>query len=186
MELREWLVGEKVRLRLLKESDAEEMLALRTRNRAFFQPFQMVQKDENFALEAVAKQLRDAEVETADDRSYWFGIFEDGKQELVGYVRLSNVVRGGFHNAYIGYMLDEDHNGKGLMTESLRLCISAAFGPLGLHRIQAAIMPHNEPSIRVAEKAGFQREGYARRYLKLNGKWEDHYLYAILADDEER
>jgi ribosomal-protein-alanine N-acetyltransferase len=71
------------------------------------------------------------------------------------------------------------------MRESLRLILAAAFGPIGLHRIQAAIMPHNEPSIRVAEKAGFQREGYARRYLKLNGKWEDHYLYAILADDEE-
>jgi len=182
-DLSEWLVGERVRLRLLSETDAGELLELRLRNRSFFQPFVMTQQEEHFTLEHVSMQLRQAAAETEQDRSYWFGVFAEAG--LCGYVRLTNIVRGAFHNAYIAYMLDEGHNGRGLMTESVKLALSAAFGRIGLHRVQAAIMPHNGPSIRVAEKAGFQREGYARRYLKLNGKWEDHYLYAALSDDAD-
>jgi len=177
------LRGDRVTLRYLRKDDASALLELKTRNRSFFAPYQKLQLDENYNLEAVTRELAQAEQAHAEDRSYWFGIFDREHKDLIGYIRFNNVVRGAFHNAYLGYMMDQDHCGQGRMTESLKLSLDAAFGQIGLHRVQAAIMPHNEPSIRVAEKVGFRREGFAKDYLCLNGKWEDHLLFAILASE---
>ncbi len=82
------------------------------------------------------------------------------------------------HGAYLGYWTDVDHQGRGVCTEALGAVLAFAFGPAELHRLQAAIMPRNERSLRVIEKLGFRREGYAERYLHIAGNWEDHVLFA--------
>jgi [ribosomal protein S5]-alanine N-acetyltransferase len=97
---------------------------------------------------------------------------------FVGKVALNGIMRGAMYGAYLGYWMDVDHQGQGLVTEAIEAVLGFAFGPAGLHRVQAAIMPRNEKSLRVIEKLGFRREGYAERYLQIAGRWEDHILFA--------
>jgi [ribosomal protein S5]-alanine N-acetyltransferase len=97
---------------------------------------------------------------------------------FIGKIALSGIMRGAMCGAYLGYWMAEAHQGKGLVTEGIAAVLDFAFGPGGLHRIQAAIMPRNERSLRVIEKLGFRREGYAQRYLQIAGNWEDHILFA--------
>ena len=89
----------------------------------------------------------------------------------MGRVALNEVVRGVFGNAYLGYFVDEAVNGRGYATEAVRRTVRFAFDELRLHRVQAAVVPRNAGSVRVLEKAGFREEGYAERYLCINGVW---------------
>jgi ribosomal-protein-alanine N-acetyltransferase len=93
------------------------------------------------------------------------------------------VVRGAWQNANIGYFLDEARGGLGYATWAVREALAFAFGWANLHRVQAAIMPRNVRSIRVAEKTGFHKEGLAQRYLRINSVWEDHRIYAITSEE---
>lgn len=98
-------------------------------------------------------------------------------------MNLSNVVRGAWGNCTIGYFVDHGRNGLGYATEAVGLAVRFAFDHAGLHRVQAAVMPRNVRSIRVVEKNGFRYEGLARRYLQIDGRWEDHNIYAITVED---
>ncbi len=111
---------------------------------------------------------------------YAFGVFRDGT--LVGRVALSNVVRAAWQSCTLGYYIDRTMCGRGYGTEAVKQIVAFAFGDAGLHRVQAAVMPRNVASARVLEKAGFRHEGFAPRYLQIDGVWEDHDLYAITAD----
>lgn len=97
---------------------------------------------------------------------------------FIGKIALSGVMRGAMYGAYLGYWMAADVQSRGLATEGLRAVLDFAFGAAGLHRVQAAIMPRNPRSLRVIEKLGFRREGYAERYLQIAGTWEDHILFA--------
>ena len=99
-------------------------------------------------------------------------------ERFIGKIALNGVMRGAMYGAYLGYWMAADHQGRGLVTEAISAVLDFAFGLAGLHRIQAAIMPRNERSLRVIEKLQFRREGYAERYLQIAGKWEDHVLFA--------
>ena len=106
---------------------------------------------------------------------------DDG--DLVGVFTISQIVRGYFQSAYLGYYASARHAGKGLMRESMALVLDHAFGPLALHRLEANIQPGNAPSIALARGAGFRLEGYSPRYLLIGGRWRDHERYAITADE---
>jgi ribosomal-protein-alanine N-acetyltransferase len=112
-----------------------------------------------------------------------FGIFLAETDELVGRIQLTGIALGPFENAHVGYFVSERHDGRGYATEAVRQAVDAAFGPLALHRVQAAVMPRNIASIRVLEKLGFREEGFARRYLRISGDWEDHKLYAVTREE---
>ncbi|KIL36811.1 hypothetical protein SD70_31280 [Gordoniibacillus kamchatkensis] len=177
--------GDCVYLRLLTELDTDALLAFRTQNRDFLRPFEPAQADEHFTKEHVRSLLSRWTAEREADASYSFGIFESGSEQLAGTIRLSGIVRGAFQNAMLGYALAENLGGQGRMTEAVRLILEIAFGPLQLHRVQANAMPRNVRSLRVLEKNGFRREGYAPRYLCINGGWEDHICCAITVEDYE-
>jgi ribosomal-protein-alanine N-acetyltransferase len=100
-----------------------------------------------------------------------------------GRVTLSEISRGAFQNAYLGYFVSEDRNGRGIATAAARLALDVAFRDERLHRVQAAIIPRNAASIRVVEKVGMRREGLALRYLRIDGRWEDHAIYALTAEE---
>jgi len=102
---------------------------------------------------------------------------------IVGVFNLSEIVRGSFHSAYLGYYAFAPHAGRGLMAEGLALALDHAFRSLGLHRIEVNVQPANTRSRALVEAAGFVNEGYSRRYLRIAGRWRDHVRYAILADD---
>lgn len=102
----------------------------------------------------------------------------DEPARFIGKVALNGVMRGAMYGAYLGYWIAADHQGKGMVPEAITAVLDFAFGAAGLHRVQAAIMPRNTRSLRVVEKLGFRREGYAERYLQIAGHWEDHIVFA--------
>ena len=102
---------------------------------------------------------------------------------IVGALELSQIARGGFQSAYLGYHLGAAFRGKGYMTEALELVMRHAFRVLKLHRLEANIQPTNRPSTLVVKRLGFRREGFSRRYLKISGQWRDHERWAILKED---
>lgn len=114
-------------------------------------------------------------------RGFGFGLFVD--ECFAGEVNLNSIQRGPFQSAYVGYWIDERRAGCGYMPEALVLVLRFAFSKLHLHRVQAAIVPRNAASLRVAEKLGFRNEGTALRYLEINGVWEDHIRFALTAED---
>lgn len=113
--------------------------------------------------------------------NYGLGIRRIDSGALVGYVGVTNVVRGNFLSAYLGYYAFAGHERQGLMTEGLKLVAGHAFGTLGLHRLEANIQPDNLPSIALVRSCGFAKEGYSPRYLKIGGRWRDHERWALLA-----
>jgi ribosomal-protein-alanine N-acetyltransferase len=102
--------------------------------------------------------------------------------EIVGWLNVSEIVRGSLQGAFVGYGGIAAHTGQGYMTEALRLVVREAFGTLGLHRLEANIQPGNLASIALARRCGFEREGFSPRYLKVGGRWRDHERWAIRAD----
>jgi [ribosomal protein S5]-alanine N-acetyltransferase len=175
MELR----TDRIFIRPVRPEDADALLELRVRNREFLQPYEPVKEESHFTLEAQRESLEAAIRGWISGTGFSFGIFLSGPGELIGRVNLSNVVRGAWQSCTLGYFMDETHNGRGYMTEAVKLVCRFAFEAAGLHRVQAAVMTWNPASSRVLEKAGFQYEGLARYYLNINGKWEDHNVYSL-------
>ena len=164
--------------------DARAQLALRLSNREHKAPWDPA-RDESFYTEAGQRLELDLDQRSwAAGSAYAFAVLDtEGADRLIGRVALSNVVRGPWQNATLGYWIDKDSLGKGHATRAVRLVLRFAFEHAGLHRVQPAIIPRNTRSVRVAEKAGFRLEGRALRYLKINGTWEDHDVYALTAED---
>jgi [ribosomal protein S5]-alanine N-acetyltransferase len=115
---------------------------------------------------------------------YGFGVFVDGG--FAGEINITNIQRGPFQNAYVGYWIDEKHAGQGYTPEGVVVVCKFAFEQLGLHRLQISIIPRNTASRRVMEKVDFREEGIAERYLEINGAWEDHVRYAITSEEWDR
>ncbi len=107
----------------------------------------------------------------------------ENEDRVIGRIALGGVLLGAFQNAYLGYWIDAEHQGRGLMTEAVRATTTFAFGTAALHRVQAAVMPRNEGSLRVLEKSCYRREGVAERYLCIAGRWEDHVLFAVTSEE---
>jgi ribosomal-protein-alanine N-acetyltransferase len=113
-----------------------------------------------------------------------FAIRVDGR--LAGQVTIDNVVRGALRSGFLGYWIDRAVAGRGMASLAVALVCDHAFGPVGLHRLQADIRPENLPSQRLVERLGFQQEGRLRRLLDIDGDWRDHLSYALLAEDMPR
>jgi [ribosomal protein S5]-alanine N-acetyltransferase len=170
-----------IELRSLERSDAPALLDLRLRNRAFFEDYEPTRDDSFYTIDALEDQLHLNELQRDSDQGYVFGIWLGSN--LVGWVTLQHIVRRAWQNAILGYGVDQAHNGKGIATAAVAQTVRFAFEEAHLHRVEAGVVPRNVASIRVLEKAGFRYEGLARRYLQINGVWEDHNLYAITTED---
>ena len=110
-------------------------------------------------------------------------IFELTERGLVGQISLGAITRGPLQSAYMGYWIGADAAGRGYMTEAIGLMLGHAFGSVGLHRVEANIQPHNEPSRIIVQKNGFRLEGFSPRYLQIDGTWADHERWAITIED---
>jgi len=176
------LTGGPIYLRRLELQDAPRILDVRVQNRLFLEPFEPFRSPDFYTLGVQQQQIQVAIDQWKHDEAYAFGIFlkSDG---LVGRVALSNIVRGAWQNATLGYFVAEAQNGKGIATEAVRLALQFGFTEARLHRVQAGIMPRNRASGRVLEKNGFRYEGESPRYLNINGVWEDHSLFAITVEE---
>lgn len=166
-------------VRQLGIDDAESMLDVRQRNRAFLQPYEPTHHDLQFTLEGQRSVLSQSEKSFIDETAFAFAIRCAENGPIVGKITLSNVVRGALESCTVGYFVDQCLNGQGIATDALRMVLRFAFDHAKLHRVQAAVMPRNVASKRVVQKAGLQYEGQAAYYLKINGKWEDHDIFSI-------
>jgi ribosomal-protein-alanine N-acetyltransferase len=163
--------------------DYEAWAQVRLASREFLEPWEPTWPDDDLTRFAFRRRVRRYAQEIREDASYAFFVFRSRDDELLGGVTLSNVRRGVAQACSLGYWMGARHAGQGLMTRAVRAVTPFVFDTLRLHRLEAACMPHNAASVRVLEKAGFKREGFARRYLCIAGVWQDHVLYAMLADD---
>lgn len=175
--------GERVILRQPQMSDHSEWATLRQKSREFLEPWEPVWPADDLTRAAFRRRLKRYAEDQRSDLAYSFFIFRKIDGVLVGGITLSNVRRGVAQAGSIGYWMGEPYARQGMMSKALRALIPFGFGTLHLHRLEAACITTNVASIRLLEKSGFQREGYARQYLCINGMWQDHLLYARIKDD---
>jgi [ribosomal protein S5]-alanine N-acetyltransferase len=165
----------RVALRLLARGDREEFLRLAAESRNLHRPWTYPPDRPEQFDELFARSRR-------DDCVCLLACLRDGG-EIAGVLIISQIVRGAFQSAYLGYYAHERHARQGYMHEAMLQTVAHAFGPLGLHRLEANIQPGNAASIALARSAGFRLEGFSPRYLLIGGQWRDHERYAITADD---
>lgn len=177
------LSGERVTLRIPTVSDYEEWASLRRRSRAFLEKWEPRWADDELERAAWRLRVRRYRDEHARGTGIPFLIVLNESGSIVGGISVGNIRRGVAQSGQIGYWMGEPYAGRGLMGEAVGVLARYSFGPLRLHRLEAACIPGNMRSIRVLEKAGFSREGLLRSYLRINGDWQDHYLYALLAGE---
>ncbi|SMO71335.1 GNAT family N-acetyltransferase [Melghirimyces algeriensis] len=170
-------------IRPLEIRDAEQLLRLEMKNKNFFQRYTPLRTEMFYTLEGQRELVKEHVQQAKKGIGYYFGIFLVNDQ-LIGKISLAEIVRGDLQSCWLGYCLDQEQNGKGYMTEAVKFVVDFAFKELKLHRIEAGVMPHNKGSIRVLEKAGFHKEGLSKKNVRINGKWEDHQLLAILNPDD--
>jgi [ribosomal protein S5]-alanine N-acetyltransferase len=180
------LRGRGVWLRAPMMGDYGPWAELRALSRDHLTPWEPVWQRDELSRSSYRRRVRHYQRESREDLGYAFLIFSDADDQLAGGLTISNVRRGVTQSGIVGYWIGKPYACRGYMTEALRAAVGFAFDTLHLHRLEAATMPHNVPSVRVLEHNGFRREGYARRLLKINGTWEDHVLHALLSEDVRR
>jgi len=179
------VTGPGVALRIPQASDYPAWAALREQSRAFLTPWEPVWPADDLTRSAFRRRIKRYAEDQRNDLAYAFLIFRDSDNAMVGGLTLANIRRGVAQAGSIGYWVGEPFARQGYMTAALRALVPFSFGALRLHRLEAACIPNNAASIGLLEKTGFQREGYARGYLCINGLWQDHLLFARLHDDPD-
>jgi ribosomal-protein-alanine N-acetyltransferase len=177
------LRGDRVILRVPSMSDYAAWADLRAESRDFLKPWEPTWPPDDLTRSAFRRRIKRYQRDVRDDTGAPFFIFRAGDDRLVGGLTLTAIRRGVSQTCSLGYWMGERHAGKGLMSDAVRTVLAHAFDELRLHRIEAASMPSNTRSIALLEKVGFSREGFARRYLLIDGRWQDHVLFAMLCDD---
>lgn len=178
--------GQRVHMRLPAVTDFAQWARLRSESRDFLAPWEPLWAPGDLERNSFRNRVRRYQEEVQSGTGYPFFIFRNGDGRLVGGITLSNVRRGVTQAGTIGYWMGAPHAGQGMMSEAVRLMIGFAFDVLRLHRLEAACIPTNARSIHLLEKAGFQREGLFRSYLKINGMWQDHLVFSLIEDDERK
>jgi ribosomal-protein-alanine N-acetyltransferase len=177
------IMGDSVLLRAPQMADHAEWAALREASRDFLTPWEPIWPADDLTRAAFRRRIKRYSEDQRGDLAYPFFIFRRSDSVLIGGLTLANVRRGCAQAGSLGYWMGEPYARKGYMTAAVSALIPFAFGTLRLHRIEAACIPANTASIRLLEKTGFRREGFARQYLCIDGVWQDHLLYACLRDD---
>jgi [ribosomal protein S5]-alanine N-acetyltransferase len=168
--------GARVRLRVLERSDRDQFLALARESRELHRPWTYPPERSDQFDDLYARSRR-------EDFACLLACLVEDDREIAGVFTISQIVRGAFQSAYLGYYANARHAGRGLMREAMEQLLDHAFGPLALHRLEANIQPGNQPSIALARGAGFRLEGFSPRYLLIGGQWRDHERYAITVDE---
>ena len=180
------ITGRKVILRPPQYSDWKAWADERKKNKLYLQPWEPLWSINELERSSFVKRVRMFERLSHNDQAYSFLIYKSDNEDFIGEVNISNVQRGIIQSCTIGYWIAKDCEGKGMMSESLELVKEFIFNELKLHRIEAACLPHNIPSLKLLLKNGFIKEGTARKLLKINDKWQDHTVLSFILDDFQK
>ncbi len=173
----------RVYLRFPVQRDWRNWAALRAESRDFLAPWEPTWAYDALTRGAFRRRLKTYKTEMRQGITYSFLILRRVDDVLLGGITLSNLRRGVAQSATLGYWIGVHHGNQGYMTDSLAAILEFAFSRIGLHRVEAACLPANEASRRLLLRSGFREEGYAREYLRISGRWQDHQLFAILRDN---
>ena len=176
------LFTDRLQVRLLEPHEADLMVRFRDENRDYLEPWEPLRRPDFFTAGFWEILLRLTIRDFRDGASACFVLLSPSEDEVLGVCNYTNIVRGTFQSCQLGYALAEKHQHKGIMFEALSMTNKYMFEDLGLHRIMAGYLPHNERSGKLLERLGFEKEGRARKYLKINGRWEDHLLTSLIND----
>ncbi len=177
------VVGDGVVLRIPHMADHAAWAAVREQSRAFLTPWEPTWPADDLTRSAYRQRMKRYAEDLRHDHAYPFFVFRKEDNQLVGGLALANIRRGVAQTGSLGYWVGEPYARKGYMTAAVRALLPMAFEVLKLHRMEAACIPTNAASVRLLERTGFRREGYARAYLCIDGQWQDHLLYAQLRTD---
>ena len=180
------LRGERVILRSPTLSHYREWAALRRDSRSFLEQWEPRWASDELERGAWRQRVRRYREDHESGSASAYLIFDSDSGQLVGGITIGNIRYGVAQSAQIGYWMGERYAGQGYMLDAIGAVLEHAFDAMRLHRIEAACIPGNQRSIRVLEKAGFVREGLLRSYLRIDGMWQDHFLYALIADERQR
>lgn len=178
--------AEGVLLRTPQMSDYPDWAELRAQSRDFLTPWEPIWAADELSRSSFRRRVRHYLRDLREDMGYALFVFAADSGDLVGGLTLCNVRRGVTQACTLGYWIGEPYARQGYMTAAVRAVIPFVFDSLELHRLEAACLPANTASVKLLEKTGFIQEGLARRYLKINGVWQDHLLYALLEADPRR
>lgn len=174
------ITSDRLLLRIGIQEDIPNILKYFIDNKAYLTPYYPTWAEHFFTAEYWNYQVENNFLEFIHDQSLKLFIFPKKQPtKIIGTINFSNFVKGAAHFCYVGYSLAEAEQGKGYMTEALKVATDYVFQELNLHRIMANYMPHNQRSGNVLKRLGFVVEGYARDYLLINGKWQDHILTSL-------
>ena len=176
------LCTERLICRLLEPHEAPLMCTFRRENKTHLEKWEPLRKPAFFTESFWQAQLRVQLRDFREGVSTNFCMLDRDEVSIVGVCNYTNIVRGTFQSCQLGYAVSKRHEGQGLMEEALLQTNDFIFSELGLHRIMAAYLPHNHRSGSLLSKLGFKKEGFAERYLKINGVWEDHVLTSKIKD----
>jgi ribosomal-protein-alanine N-acetyltransferase len=180
------LRGDGIYLRPAVSGDFAAWVRLRSESREFLTPWEPLWPEDDLTRAAFRRRLRRQSDEMARDEAFSFLIFDAGADMLLGGLTLGGIRRGVAQSGTLGYWMGAPHAGKGRMTRAVASAVRFGFATLRLHRIEAACLPENAASQTLLERNGFQREGLARGYLRINGAWRDHLLYALVEPEATR
>lgn len=172
---------ERLALRNLTPENTEEMLDYYIRNEEHLRQYEPTRDSGFYTYEGQKEILTESFRQFIDGTSIDLGIFKDEK--LIGKIKLSNIVYGILRNAFVGYSIDKEHQGKGYMKEALNTVCSYAFEEMGLHRLEASTLIENSRSQGVLKACGFNELGISEKYLYINGEWRDHKIFYKVNDD---
>ncbi len=175
--------ADRVRLRTPQMGDYPAWAELRASSRDFLVPWEPLWAPDELSRASFRRRIRHYMRDLREDMGYALFVFDAGTSDLVGGLTLCNVRRGVTQSCTLGYWVGAEFAGRGYMTAAVRAVVPFVFDSLELHRLEAACLPENTASTRLLERVGFKREGLARQYLRINGVWQDHVLYALLDSD---
>ncbi|KWC29001.1 alanine acetyltransferase [Burkholderia ubonensis] len=174
------LVTDRLLLRPANRAHAPDLLAYYVENRAHLMPWEPSRPDSFYTQHAIEMRLQSMEENIAAGRAVHLLMFDKDDDRLIGDCNFTQIVPEPFRACYLGFSIARDREGRGLMHECLETAIRYVFDELALHRVMANHRPENRRSARLLERLGFEREGYARAYLRINGAWADHVLTALI------
>ncbi len=169
------LIGENIEIRILSSENAEELLEYYIRNKKFLSKFEPYRDESFYTIDVQKQSLIENYREFIKGQGAHFGIYKNNN--MIGRIRINNIIQGVFKSAFIGYSIDEKYQGKGFMKEAVGLVLEYAYEELGLHRIEATTLLDNERSKGVLEACGFTELGICKDYLLINGKWRDYRIF---------
>lgn len=171
------LKGPRIILKAPILEDYEEWSLVRTKNQEYLKPFEPEWAQDCLSLAFFIRRLERQNKQQREGRGCYFLIHHRENNHIIGGINLNDIQMGAARHASLGYWIDEDYQGKGYMKESAKAVIDYAFCSLKLRRLNAACLPHNTRSIELLKSVNFEEEGFAKKYLQINGKWQDHLLF---------